>query len=219
MDVGYCFAAGLGRAACSLKARGETRPGASGWFSTSMLFLLKRTVAGGVLGAGLLALVGLMLRHWLGGPPLMESPIQLAMGVGVVLVVLACDVTLHGLFCWLFGDSYKHRHRELAQVFRDQSMPAMLTGAAMAGLGEELLFRGLSSDPVFLAISAVVFGLLHHIRRSLWPFTIWAMFQGVLFGVALHLTGVLCVPMVAHFLHDLTGFAIFRYLNRRAPIV
>jgi membrane protease YdiL (CAAX protease family) len=56
---------------------------------------------------------------------------------------------------------------------------------------------------------------LHHVRRSLWPFTVWAVFQGLLFGTALHATGVLCVPMVAHFLHDLAGFGIFHYLNRK----
>jgi len=60
-----------------------------------------------------------------------------------------------------------------------------------------------------------VFGLLHHIRRELWPFTLWAMWEGALFGVVLGWTGVLGVAILAHFLHDLIGFLIFRYVRGR----
>ena len=64
---------------------------------------------------------------------------------------------LHGLFCLLFGAAYRRRHRELVEVFRGQSTAAILAGAAMAGLGEELVFRGLSTSPLYLA-GALVLG-------------------------------------------------------------
>jgi membrane protease YdiL (CAAX protease family) len=83
----------------------------------------------------------------------------------------------------------------------------------MAGLGEELVFRGLSTDGRYLIASAVAFGLLHHIRRSLWPFTLWAVWEGLLFAAALWYFEALSVTMTAHFLHDLAGFLIFRHLN------
>jgi membrane protease YdiL (CAAX protease family) len=175
-----------------------------------MLFLLKRSVAGSLLGLLVLALLGVSLRGLVGGPPLV-------VGAGAFVVVLAVDGALHGLLCLTFGKRYQSKYRELVELFQNQSFLAMLAGAALAGVGEELLFRGLSADPLFLIASATVFGLLHHVRRSLWPFTLWATFEGLLFGVALVWTGVLCVPMVCHFLHDLTGFGIFRFLNRRAP--
>ena len=104
----------------------------------------------------------------------------------------------------------------MAAVFRGQSLAAILAGAAMAGAGEELVFRGPSAAPAYLIASAVVFGRLHHVRRSLWPFTAWAAWQGLLLAAAVYLTGDLFVSMVAHFLHDLTGFLIFRYLNRHS---
>src|SRR5262249_32791162 len=127
--------------------------------------------------------------------------------------VLCSDALLHGLFLLLFGEVYRRRHRELVGVFRGQSVAALLSGSLLAGVGGELVFRGLSTNPAYLAGAAGPLGLLHHIRRSLWPFTLWAMWQGALFAVALSWTHNLSVTMAAHFLHDVTGFLVFRYLN------
>ena len=88
-------------------------------------------------------------------------------------------------------------------------------GAAMAGVGEELVFRGLSTDTIYLTSAAVVFGLLHHVRQSLWPFTLWALYQGFLFAAAISVTGSLFVTMVAHFTHDLAGFLLFHHVNQK----
>ncbi|HEX5271931.1 MAG TPA: CPBP family intramembrane glutamic endopeptidase [Gemmataceae bacterium] len=179
-----------------------------------MLFLLKRTWPGALAGLAVLAALGLALRHLLADvPPINPSGRNTFVGVAVVGAVLASDVTLHGLFCLVFGERYRVRHRELAAVFRGQTLAAILAGAAMAGLGEELVFRGLSLDPRYLVASAVVFGLLHNVRRALWPFTLWAVWQGLLFAAALWYFGDLWVTMTAHFLHDFSGFLIFRWLN------
>jgi membrane protease YdiL (CAAX protease family) len=89
----------------------------------------------------------------------------------------------------------------------------------MAAVGEELVFRGLSLAPAYLIPAAIVFGLLHHIRASLWLFTVWAVYQGLLFAAALYLTQALAVTMTAHFLHDLAGFLLFVRLNRRSCLM
>ncbi len=179
-----------------------------------MLFLLKRTWLGGLAGLALFAAPGLVLRLLLPDvPPLRPSAQRTLLGVAVVGMVLVSDVSIHGLLCLAFGERYRTRHRELAAVFRGQTFMAILAGAAMAGFGEELVFRGMSANPGFLVASAVVFGLLHHVRRSLWPFTLWAAWQGLLFAAALGYFGDLWVTMTAHFLHDLSGFLIFRWLN------
>ena len=138
-------------------------------------------------------------------------------GTAVVGIVLLSDVTLHGVLCLIFREPYRRRHRELAAVFRGQTVAAMAAGAAMAGLGEELVFRGLTEDGRYLAVWAVAFGLLHHVRRSLWPFTVWAIWQGLLLAAALWYFRELSVTMTAHGLHDLAGFLIFRRLNADTP--
>jgi membrane protease YdiL (CAAX protease family) len=184
-----------------------------------MLFLLKRCWTGGLLGLAVLAVLGVGPRLFLGdGPDVTVTPAAALLGVAAFAVVLASDVTLHGLFRLVFGAAYRRRHRELCEVFRGQGIAAILAGAAMAGLGEEVVFRGLTTGSIYLVAAAVVFGLLHHIRRSLWPFTAWAMWQGLLLAAAVFLTRNLFVSMEAHFLHDLTGFLIFRYLNRHPDV-
>ena len=129
---------------------------------------------------------------------------------------LVSDGLIHGGLRLAFGRRYLERYRELAATFRGQTVAAMLAGAAMAGLGEELVFRGLSRSPGVLLALAVAFGLLHHVRLRLWPFTLWSIWEGVVFAAALWWTGELAVTMIAHFLHDVLGFLIFRVENRRA---
>lgn len=183
-----------------------------------MLFLLKRTWPPALAALVLLAALGIGVRTLRGGGPEFGFSLRdTVLGVAVAAGVLVNDASLYGLFCLVFGESYRHRHRALAAIFRDQRFAAIVVGAAMAGIGEELIFRGLSLSPYYLLGGAVVFGLLHHVRRDLWPFTIWAAWEGVLFATALYVTEMLAVTMIAHFLHDLIGFLIFRYLNQVAP--
>jgi len=180
-----------------------------------MLFLLKRDWRSALAAlAGLVAL-GAGLRGVVHDPtPFDATPRNLALGVAACALILISDVLGNGLLWLLCGDRYRDRCLELAGVFRGQSIPAILAGSLMAGLGEELVFRGLGTGPVYLVAAAFVFGALHYIRRSLWPFTVWACYEGLLFAAALMLTGSLCVTMTAHFLHDLVGFLVFRYVNR-----
>jgi membrane protease YdiL (CAAX protease family) len=180
-----------------------------------MLFLLKRTVPGSLLGLLVLATLGLLARLYAPAPVAFCFSVPMALiGFAVCAIVLCSDGLIHAGLWLLFGERYLHRYEQLAGTFRGQSLAAMLCGALMAGVGEELVFRGLSANPAVLLGSAVVFGLLHHIRRDLWPFTIWSIWEGALFAFAVFVTGALLPTMIAHFLHDLIGFVIFRRLNR-----
>ena len=180
-----------------------------------MLFLAKRTLKAALIGLLVLALFGACLRAVVSDPvPIDLSLETVGLGALVVGLVLCSDGLIHGALLLLFGDKYRCLHLRLANVFSEQTYTAIFAGALMAGVGEELVFRGLSLHPVYLGVSAVVFGLLHQIRRELWPFTVWAVWEGLLFSVALGYTGVLGVTMIAHFLHDLIGFLIFRYLRQ-----
>jgi membrane protease YdiL (CAAX protease family) len=189
-----------------------------------MLFLLKRDAGTALLGLFALTALGLLIPFLCGAlgrplerPPVEWTPRAVGLGVAVFLVVVFSDVTLHVLLRGLFGKAYLRRHRELAEVFRGQSLAAVVCGAAMAGLGEELVFRGLSVSPAYLVAAAFLFGLLHHVRASLWPFTAWAVWQGLLLAAGLYCSGNLAVTMVAHFLHDLAGFLVFRRLRASPP--
>ena len=184
-----------------------------------MLFLLKRTSLTALLALAALSALGLGLRRLIGDgvPPLTFTPHLILLGVGVCGAALVSDALIHGGLSLAFGRPYLERYRELAATFRGQTFGAMFAGAAMAGMGEELVFRGLSRAPAVLLLLAVAFGLLHHVRWRLWPFTLWSIWEGVVFAAALWWTGELAVTMTAHFLHDVLGFLIFRVENRREP--
>jgi membrane protease YdiL (CAAX protease family) len=184
-----------------------------------MFFLLKRSWPGGLAGLFLLAAPGWLL--WWGsgwGPPLLPPgwglPRLALAGLVAFAAIVCSDGLLHGTCLLTFRRAYAQRYQELAEVFRGQGVGAMVAGAAMAGFGEEVVFRGLGTGPAYLVAAAVVFGLLHHIRGRLWPFTVWACWEGLLLGAAVHFTGALGVAVIAHFLHDLAGFLIFRAARR-----
>jgi membrane protease YdiL (CAAX protease family) len=179
-----------------------------------MLFLLKRRWFPALLGLAVLGLIGFALRAFQSGAPVELTPYALMLGLAALGIVLCSDGAVHGILLLVWGDEYRRRHRALAGVFQGQTLIAIVIGSLMAGVGEELVFRGASMSPIYLFGGAIVFGVLHHVRRDLWPFTVWAIWQGMLFALALYATQMLAVTMTAHFLHDFIGFLIFRYFNR-----
>src|SRR5262249_29651845 len=145
-----------------------------------MLFLLKRTVMGGIAGLLVLTALGLGLRHLLGdsAPPLSFTVRTVCLGAAVCGVVLLSDALIHFILWRVCGEPYRRRYRELADVFRSQSVFAIATGGLMAGIGEELVFRGLLLTPWYLIPAAVVFGGLHQLPAPLSRFTIWFIWEG-----------------------------------------
>jgi hypothetical protein len=181
-----------------------------------MFFLLKRTFDGGLAGLVVLLLLALALRRFVPDvPPLRLTWSALATGLAALAVVLVSDGVLHAGLLLIFGAAYRRRFRELAGVFRGQTFAAILSGAAMAGFGEELVFRGSGEGPIYLFGMAILFGLAHHLRGNLSPFTFWSLWEGTLFALVMLLAGELTACMIAHFLHDLIGFLLFRRENRR----
>jgi membrane protease YdiL (CAAX protease family) len=190
-----------------------------------MLFLLKcrwQDSLGALIVLVFLALCLRQLLHlWFvafpnfwGGPRLDNSWHAALAAVAVFALVICSDGIIHFTLLLGWGTSYRVRFRELAGLFRKQKYGDMLAGAVMAGLGEELLFRGISLEPAVLVATSILFGLLHHVRRRLWPFTLWSIYQGLLFAVVVYLTGNLFITMVAHFLHDFCGFVVFHWSTK-----
>ena len=89
--------------------------------------------------------------------------------------------------------------------------------AALAGLGEEVLFRGLIQTALVgkvgvvlaVAITSVAFGLCHALS---WPYAIFATLIGVYFGVLFEFGGNLAIPILAHGFYD---FVALVYLVRQ----
>jgi membrane protease YdiL (CAAX protease family) len=109
-------------------------------------------------------------------------------------------------------------------LFRQCSLLELAMIAFLAGLGEEMLFRGVVQGWIGdkiggpwgiglgLTISAVIFGLLHGITLT---YAILAFGIGLYLGVVWQLTGNLFVPITIHALYDF--LALVYLLCRPTP--
>ncbi len=86
----------------------------------------------------------------------------------------------------------------------------MLWLALLSGFGEEVLFRGVLQPRLGLLVATLLFGLLHFpFRRSLWPWTLFALAMGAVLGDLTAWSGTLWPAILLHFLvnyfnlHDL----------------
>ncbi len=89
--------------------------------------------------------------------------------------------------------------------------------AAAAGVGEEVLFRGviqgLFADPLWgLAITSVIFGLLHALTAM---YFLIATAIGLYLGWLYQTTDHLLVPIIVHWLYDMVALFLFRRRFRK----
>jgi len=174
--------------------------------------LLKATIGVESL-AGVIALVAIRLASV--QPAWASGPAQIGGGVALGLLTAAGAIGLTRI-----------RPRILARLQADFQLAVRLFGKAtvldlavvslLAGVGEELLFRGFlqtwfaqaAGAHVAVLAAAVVFGLAHAISRS---YVVFASVLGISLGYLYHLTGSLPAAMVAHAVYD---FAALYYGTR-----
>ncbi|MCB9549490.1 MAG: CPBP family intramembrane metalloprotease [Myxococcales bacterium] len=122
--------------------------------------------------------------------PALDLGLGLAVGLAVVLLGRVLDrvAAARNLNLYL---------RELLAPIE----PRHALGIAVLGsLAEELLFRGFLQPYLGLGVTAVVFGVVHHVPRRrdllLWPLA--ATLMGLVFGGLYELRGGILAPTVAH---------------------
>ena len=91
----------------------------------------------------------------------------------------------------------------------------------LPGLSEELLFRGvmlpaLGLNIAAVAVSSVLFGVLHLSGNGQWPYVVWATIVGFALGFCALVTGNLVVPVVAHIITNLVSGLLWK-INHRQP--
>lgn len=194
-----------------------------------------RTVKVALLFEGGLALLALAVGWLLGFSPAVgmtaegsETRGQLeAIGWGLVAtgpLVLA----LAALDRFPIGPIVKLRElteEVVLAMFRGASVLQLAVVSIAAGLGEELLFRGLVQAGlaqliggplapwIALAVASVLFGVCHWLNTT---YAILAMLAGAYFGLLLLLTGNLWTPIVAHAAYDLLALI---YLVRPGHLI
>lgn len=137
---------------------------------------------------------------------------QLAWDVGGLLWGLAATLPMIGLF--LAANRYPlgplRRIKELLHEALGPSLATcrwydLLLIAAVAGFGEEVLFRGVLQPLMNLFWSNVVFGLVHFITPA---YALLAGAIGAYLGWLLNESGNILAPVIAHGLYDFLAFLV-----------
>lgn len=161
-----------------------------------------------LLGAVVLLLVSGYTLSWLGSLDL--STILTSMVVVVVTYAFIYWLTSHA---WLNTQEMRQLNTQLVALFKGLTWPQIIALSICAGVGEELLFRGLLQtwlvaklNPLWGILGAsVVFGLMHYLN-SIYIFLTFVL--GCLFGVAYYLTDSLLLIMIAHAVYDIIAFGV-----------
>jgi membrane protease YdiL (CAAX protease family) len=144
------------------------------------------------------------------GNPARDAALGAAAAVGLALVNYW--LLTRARANWLVDGVRAVYHQTVLPLFgRLGPVSAIAIGAA-AGIGEELLFRGLLQPLLGLAAASVLFGAAHVGGVRMLPFGVWATGMGVVMGTLAIATGGLTAPIVAHGLYDMLAL---EYIRRR----
>jgi membrane protease YdiL (CAAX protease family) len=176
-------------------------------------------VEGGIL---LLALgVGRLTGH----PPLAQLRVDWSgIGWGIAATAPLCAALAWCLHTRLSPVARLVRlvDERVRPLFAGCSLLELAMIAALAGAGEEALFRGVLQptladhlpDWTALTATGILFGLVHFLTRE---YALAAALVGLYLGVIFLLSGNLLVPMLAHGLYDLIALALLARV-KPAPV-
>jgi membrane protease YdiL (CAAX protease family) len=135
-------------------------------------------------------------------------------GIGLAgaaaLAVANYLLLVHGPSNWLVRGVRAVYHEVLVPLFARFDALSILVIGAMAGIGEEWLFRGVLQPVAGVLVASLLFGLAHVGNRGMLVFGVWAAGMGFLLGALAHATGGLTAPIVAHGVYDMLALAYIR---------
>lgn len=127
--------------------------------------------------------------------------------VAVMLLITVYTVATQGADALSLTESEEGQNPAVDAILEQLTWPVALLIALTAGVGEEILFRGVLQRWVGLWGQAVLFGLAHAAGGFL-PQILFAAGLGVFFGYLVRRGWSLWTLMTAHFLYDLTLLGI-----------
>ena len=145
------------------------------------------------------------------------TPRAVGFGVAAALPAWLLVVAFHRLRPGPLEPMMRLVDELLVPAFARWTVGELLMVSLLAGVGEELLFRGVLQPALAgplgwwwaLIVASLVFGLVHALSVS---YAVFATLMGVWLGVLWIASGNLLVPIVAHAAYD---FLTLVYLRRR----
>jgi len=102
----------------------------------------------------------------------------------------------------------------LVPLFAPLSLPELAAISVLAGLGEEIFFRGAMQPALGWPIATLAFALAHATRRS-WTLAVWALAAGAGLAALAIATDGLLAPIVAHAVYDFVALIWVQRLARQ----
>lgn len=97
---------------------------------------------------------------------------------------------------------------DIKAVFAKTTLTDLVIISFVAGLAEEMLFRGVLQVRFGIVIASIAFGLVHCVSLS---YVILTIIMGFYIGVIFNKSGSLIVPVQLHFIYDLAALAYLKY--------
>ena len=168
-----------------------------------------------IAGEGALVIVALVWQR-LRGLPLETGGLSEGVVVGVaaaVVFALANWYLLCGAPVFPGVTSIRRLYRSMFKpLFDGVGAVDVVVISVAAGIGEELLFRGVLQAEFGLVPASLVFGLLHMGGSGTFAFGCWVAVMGaVLGGLAVWTQGLLA-PIIAHAAYDAVALAYIRWV-------
>lgn len=97
---------------------------------------------------------------------------------------------------------------DIKAIFLNAELIDIIIIALIAGIAEEMLFRGVLQVRFGIVTASIVFGLLHYISPA---YVIIAALMGLYMGAFYYFSNSLLVPIQIHFLYDLAALIYLKY--------
>ncbi len=99
---------------------------------------------------------------------------------------------------------------EVRDIFSNCTLFDLILISLLAGIGEELLFRGVLQVKLGIIAASIIFGLAHYISLA---YVILTIIMGLYIGFLFNLTGSLLVVIQLHFIYDLVALVYLKYMT------
>jgi membrane protease YdiL (CAAX protease family) len=173
----------------------------------------RRVLALALFTQSLLIVTAWAMSRVLNMPPQWGNPRRdIAIGLAGAVALAAANYLLlvYVQRNWLVGGVRAVYHEVLIPLFSRFGVPSIIVVGAIAGIGEEWLFRGVLQPMAGLVVTSALFGLAHVGNRRMLAFGVWATGMGFLLGALAEATGGLTAPIVAHGVYDMLALAYIR---------
>jgi hypothetical protein len=171
------------------------------------------------LGEGALLLIGMLWILWRDLPFTWSDAPRLSLADATAIGVLTAGGLAAIQFVLLRIVPERGPVRALRRLYRELLFPLfrastpleILVISMLAGIGEEVLFRGAMQPEWGLIATSVIFGAFHVGGRLTAVLGIWAACTGALLGWLAIATGGLLAPIVAHIAYDALALSYLRW--------